>query len=118
MLAKLSDLGNDLFGVSGISGLCHLQQDLAEGKTVLLNQFDQLVHQMRIIHIDAGDIDGNRDGDVLVLSPGPDLPGYLLPHIVVQRLNETVLLKDRDKYAGTDHAKRRMLPAHKRFRAD
>ena len=86
-------------------------------QAVAFDKLLQLFNQARIIQIDPGDIDRDRKRDPQPGLPRADLCRGLRPHIVIQRLDQAVGLKERNKQARTDHAQLRMPPADQGFGA-
>ena len=76
----------------------------------------EYIGQIRIIHVDSGDIDRHRQRDAKPFLPFSDFGCRLTPDIVIQLLDQSVLLKKRDKDPRTDHPELGMLPSDQRLR--
>ena len=85
------------------------------GQTVVFYEPLQLFDHVGIIHVDPGYIDGYGQRDAQTLLPVSDLCSRLRPDIVVQRLDQSVVLKQRNEHAGTHHAQFGVLPANQRL---
>ena len=117
VLAQRFHRRDDLGGILSIGGFRDLQQKVAPGETMLADDLLKRCGQVRVVHIDPGYIDGDRDRIAETVLPVAHLPRGLAPDIGVEPLDQTVLFKQRDEHAGADHPKLRVDPAHKRLRA-
>ena len=115
--AQRLDLVHHLVRVLRVGRLRDLQQQLRVAQAVLFHDPGQLVHQIRVVQVDARDIDGDGHGDAEPLLPVADLRGCLAPDVFVQLLDQAVFLKQGDEEPGTDHAQLRVLPTHQGLRA-
>ena len=107
----------DLVGVLRIGRFRDFQQEIALRKAVVADKGAERFDQMRIVHVDAGNVDRDRNGKAQSLAPFADLSGRRAPDIVVQLADQAVVLKQGNKHAGADQPQFRVLPAHQRFRA-
>ena len=66
---------------------------------------------MRVVHVDARDVDGHRHHEVVPCLPVFDLSSGGAPYEDVEALDEAVLLEEGNESAWRYHSERRMVPA-------
>ena len=103
---------DDLVGILRVGGLRDLQEVVRGVQAVVQHQGPEFAHQVGVVEVDAGHVDGNREGDVECLLPAVHLGGRLLPDVLVQPLDQPVFLKEGDEDAGADGAQLRVHPPH------
>ena len=86
-------------------------------QTVFFCDLLQQLDQPRLIQVDAGYVNGYRQADPQPRLPIPDLRGGFRPDKAVQTVDQTVVFEQRNEYAGADHPKRWMAPAHESLSA-
>ena len=116
-LAQPADFFDDLRGIGGVGGLRNFQQVFRGGNIIFVYQALEIVHKVRVKHIDPGYVDRNRDSVTEPVFPPADLGGHFPPDKLVQLPDQAVFFKQRDKSSRTDHTQFRMLPPNQGFRA-
>ena len=72
-------------------------------------------NEMRVEHINTGNINRNRNCEPDFLFPLPHLGSHIFPDIEVKFFDKAVVFEKRYELSGGDKAKIRMDPADKRF---
>ena len=84
---------------------------------VAVRQSADCLHQSWIIEADPGNVDRHRRRLFPLGNPSCKQLTGLLPDVVIQLGNESIALKDRNKFSRRDHAAFRLCPPHQHFRS-
>ena len=104
-------------GVLHVGALRKLQVEKAHGNIVFFNQAREQLHQIWIIEVYAGHVDGYGRRVKPLVQPLAQKPAHALPHIKIHLADKAVALEHRDEQPRGQEALFRVFPAYKRLGA-
>ena len=92
------DHTDDLLGILRIGRLRDLQMELLRAQAVFREKALQQPQKATVEKVDARDVHRDGKAEVQTLLPVAHLCGHFPPHILIQLLDETVELEQRDEF--------------------